>query len=182
MVLCACTFTSSGPTGSGAQLIKDRAGETLAKIFIGPEEVTVVLADRSLQGVAKRSDKRKYYDGSSMVYAVKMDEGGFKLRDENERLLWKVKLYPDKLKIANNEDMNGAYEVKLRDEGKLKLEKNERELNTIHLSVSSTPLAIAEKYSIEGFGISLAPGILMIDDLKDVEKFIIMAELVQRNR
>jgi hypothetical protein len=136
----------------------------------------------NLRGVAKRSDKRKYYDGGAMVYAVKMDEDGFKLRDQNERLIWKIKLYPDKLKIANNEEMSGAYEIKLRDEGKLKLEKNERELKSVHLSESSTPFAIADKYSITGFGISLAPGILMIDELKDAEKFIIMAELVQRGR
>lgn len=180
--LCACTFTSTPLAESGSHIVKNSAGETLANIYVDSDEVTVSLADITLRGVAKRSDKRKYYDGNTMVYAVKMDEGGFKLRDENERLIWKVKLYPDKLKIANNEEMNGAYEVKLRDEGKLKLEKNERELKTMHLSESNAPLTVADKYAIEGFGLSLAPGILLIDDLEEAEKFIIMAELVQRKR
>jgi len=154
----------------------------LADIYTSSDEVSVNLPARTLRGVAKRSDKRKYYDGSAMVYAVKMDEGGFKLRNENERLLWKVKLYEDKLKIANNEEMHGAYEIKLRDEGRLKLEKNDKELKSIRLSATSEWYEMEGGYSIKGFGVSLAPGILLINDLKDTEKFIIMAELVNRNR
>ncbi len=179
--LCACTLTDTN-RNAGSYIINNTSGEALADIYLGSDEVSVNLPDGTLRGVAKRSDKRKYYDGSKMVYAVKMDDDGFKLRNENERLLWKVKLYPDKLKIANNEEMHGAYEVKLRDEGKLKLEKNEKELKTIRLSESAEGFTVEDKYTIKGFGISLAPGILMINDLKDTEKFIIMAELVQRNR
>lgn len=133
--------------------------------------------------MAKRSDKRKYYDGSNnMVYAVKLDDDGFKLRNANELLIWKIKLYPDKLKIASNEEMTGAYEVKLRDDGKLKLERNDSEIKSIRLSADAEWNNVEERYSIQGFGNSLAPGILLINDLKDREKFIIMAELVKYKR
>lgn len=117
-----------------------------------------------------------------MVYAVKMDDDGFKLRDGNEQLIWKIKLYEDKLKIADNEEMISAYEIKLRDQGKLKLERNETEIKSIRVSESTDWYTIEDRYKIKGFGVSLAPGILLIDELKDTEKFLIMAELAQRNR
>lgn len=116
-----------------------------------------------------------------MVYAVKLDDDGFKLRDGNEQMIWKVKLYEDKLKIANNEEMNRGYEVKLRD-GKLKLERNETELKSLRLSAETDWYAVEDHYKIQGFGQSLAVGILLIDELKEREKFIIMAELVKQGR
>jgi len=117
-----------------------------------------------------------------MVYAVKMDDDGFKLRDGNEQLIWKIKLYEDKLKIASNEEMNSAYEIKLRDQGKLKLERNETEIKSIRVSENADWSDVDNRYKVQGFGVSLAPGILMIEDLKETEKFIIMAELAIRGR
>lgn len=116
-----------------------------------------------------------------MIYAVKMDDDGFKLRDSKEELLWKVKLYDDKLKIASNEEMTGAYEVKLRD-GKLKLEKNDTEIKSIRLSENADSYPVNEQYTLDGFGMSLTAGIMMIPELSDREKFVIAAELVQRKR
>lgn len=118
---------------------------------------------------------------NEMVYAVKMDDDGFKLRDSKEQLLWKIKLYDDKLKVANNEEMTGAYEVKLRD-GKLKLEKNDTEIKSIRVSENADSYPVEDAYTLEGFGMSLAAGIMMIPDLSDREKFVIAAELAQRKR
>jgi len=152
-------------------------------LHVGADEISIKDQEGQLTGVAKRSDKRKYYDASNkMAYAVKLDDDGFKLRNANELLIWKVKLYPDKLKIASNEEMTGAFEVKLRDDGKLKLEKNDTEIKSIRLSSDAEWNNVEERYTVHGFGNSLAPGILLISDLKDREKFIIMAELVKYNR
>lgn len=136
----------------------------------------------ALRGVTKRSDKRKYYDNNNaMQYAVKLDDDGFKLRDSQEQLLWKVKLYPDKLKISNNEEMSGAYEVKLYEDGKLKLKKDESEIKSIRLSGAGED-AVDQQYIIKGFGTSLAAGILLVPGPTDREKFLIMAELALRKR
>jgi len=181
ILLSACTLSNSNE-GSGHYTIRSASDAELAAISISADEISVRDADGQLIGVAKRSDKRKYYDPSNtMVYAVKLDEDGFKLRDGNEQLIWKVKLYEDKLKIANNEEMYSSYEVKLRD-GKLKLERNETEIKSIRLSESTDWYDVEGRYKIQGFGQSLAAGILMINDLKEREKFIIMAELAKRGR
>ncbi len=133
----------------------------------------------TLTGVVKK-EKRKYYDTSNfMKYAVKFSDDGFKLRDHNEQLLWKVKWYDDKIKVANNEEMTNAWEIKLRDEGKLKLERNERLLTELRLSEEDLTL---DPYQVSGVGISLAPGLLLIDDLTELEKIILMAEVRAKNR
>ncbi|MBL7856328.1 MAG: hypothetical protein JNM57_01465 [Cyclobacteriaceae bacterium] len=184
ILLSACTLnTSTTNSNSGSLTIRSAAGEELAVIQMGDGEISVRDQEGQLTGIAKRSDKRKYYNGSNtMVYAVKLDDDGFKLRDGNEQMIWKIKLYPDKLKIANNEEMTGAYEVKLKEDGKLKLERNDSEVKAIHLSAAADWSEIDQQYSIQGFGRSLAPGILLIPEIQEREKFIIMAEIVQRGR
>jgi len=180
ILLSACTAIDSNSSGQYA--IRSASDSELATINISSDEITVRDEAGQLTGVAKRSDKRKYYGPSNtMVYAVKYDDDGFKLRDHNEKLIWKVKLYEDKLKVANNEEMNNGYEIKLRD-GKLKLERYEKEIKSIRLSESADWYDVEGKYKIKGFGLSLAPGILMINELNEREKFIIVAELAKRGR
>jgi hypothetical protein len=180
--LCACSL-NGGPKKSGTFLINDASNNVLGEISVTGSDITVSDGTGSLTGVKKRDDKRKYYSSSEvMEYAVKYSEDGFKLRDRNENMIWKVKLYEDKIKIASNEEMQGAYEVKLREGGKLKVERNERELYALHLTEDDNWSSIENKYSTKGFGVSLAPGLLLISELKDREKFIIMAELVALGR
>ncbi len=181
ILLSACTLSTTNE-GSGQYVIHSASDVELAVINISSDEITLRDADGQLMGVAKRSDKRKYYSPSNaMVYAVKLDEDGFKLRDGNEQMIWKVKLYEDKLKIANNEEMRNGFEVKLRD-GKLKLERNEKEIKSIRLTESTSWYDVDGRYKIQGFGQSLAAGILLINDLEEREKFIIMAELAKQGR
>ncbi len=181
VLLSACTFSNNN-AGSGNYIIHSSSDEELARISISSNEISIHDDEGQLIGTAKRADKRKYYNPSNaMVYAVKLDDDGFKLRDGNEQLIWKIKLYEDKLKVANNEEMNSAYEVKLRD-GKLKLERNDTEIKSIRVSESTDWNDVEGRYKIQGFGLSLAPGILMINDLKEREKFVIIAELAKRGR
>jgi hypothetical protein len=181
ILLSACTLSTTNE-GAGQYVIHSASDVELASIIISSDEITLRDAEGQLMGVAKRSDKRKYYSpANTMMYAVKLDEDGFKLRDGNEQMIWKVKLYEDKLKIANNEEMHNGFEVKLRD-GKLKLERNEREIKSIRLTESTSWYEVDGRYKIQGFGQSLAIGILLINDLEEREKFIIMAELAKQGR
>ncbi len=111
-----------------------------------------------------------------MEYAVKFSDDGFKLRDHNEQLLWKVKLYDDKIKLGNNEEMSGAYEIKLREGGKIKLERYESLISELRTD-ENAPTMQVDDFTVEGCGGSLAPAILLIKDLKEFEKYILMAEI-----
>ena len=117
-----------------------------------------------------------------MRYAVKFSDDGFKLRDHNEELLWKVKLYDDKIKLADNEEMNNAYEIKLKEEGRVKVERNEGLLKELRLNAAAEWFQVNDEYSTQGAGMSLAVAVLLIEELTDVEKFILMAELKAKGK
>lgn len=149
----------------------------IASVSISGSDISIEARNQNMTGVVKK-DKRKYYRGSSLNYVIKFSDDGFKLRDHNEDMLWKVKYYEDKIKISNNEEMNNAYEVKMREAGKIKLERNESTITDFHISTDKESwVSIEGKYKIKGFGLSLASGVVLIPDLKDDEKAIIMAEL-----
>ncbi|GCC51646.1 hypothetical protein SanaruYs_18740 [Chryseotalea sanaruensis] len=161
--------------------VHDAKREQLASVSVGGE-VIIDTPELSLTGIFKK-EKRKYYDaGNTMQYAVKYSDDGFKLRDYREELLWKVKLYDDKIKIANNEEMSNAYEIKLRDEGKIKLERNDALVTELRMNNEAEWFQVNDAYTTRGAGLSLAPALLLIEELKDMEKFILMAELKAKGR
>lgn len=180
-VLVALLFACTNQTSSGSYEIQSSTGQSLARITLS-NEIEVDVKGRALRSVTKREDKRKYYDPSNtMVFALKMDDDGFKLRDQNESLLWKVKLYPDKIKISKNEEMNNAYEIKLKEEGRLKLEKNDAEVMQIRLMENAESYPVGD-FTVKGFGASIACGILLIPEIPEQQKWIIIGELLYRKR
>lgn len=180
-VLFACNPGSTS-TDASTFSITDANNALLAEVSISEQEITVSGKEVVLTGIVKK-DKRKYYTSSNaMEYAVKFSDDGFKLRDRNEQLLWKIKWYEDKIKIANNEEMGGAYEIKLREEGKVKLEKNDALVTELRLTETEAVARVSDTYSVEGCGVSLAPAILLMPELKEYEKFIIMAEIRAKGR
>lgn len=161
--------------------IQDAAGQPLARITVSGE-IEIDAPGNPLRSVTKRADKRKYYNQANiMQFAVKMDDDAFKLRDQNERLLWKIKLYPDKIKISNNEEMLEAWELKLKEEGRLKLEKNDAVITQIRLMDNAEKYTV-NGYTLTGFGSSIARGVPLIAEIPDLHKALIMAELVMRER
>ncbi len=166
---------------SGFYYINDKSNVNLAEINIEAGEIVLSTKQGNLFGELK-NDKRKYYSqNNDFKYAVKFKEDGFKLRDQNESLLWKVKLYDDKIKIASNEEMNDALTVRLYDENKIKLKKDDEELAAVRL-MASDPFLEVGNYVVRNFGSSLSLGVLMIEDMPDEHKFLICTELLNMER
>ncbi|MEL7006413.1 MAG: hypothetical protein AAFN93_27345 [Bacteroidota bacterium] len=156
--------------------------EKLAAISIEENQNYLSIADKQFFGLLKKADKRKYHDqNDQMQYAIKYSEDGFKLRDQNEELLWKIKI-DDKIKIANNEEMSDAYKISRSSESKIKLKKEEEEINAIRVKADSPLVTINDKYSVHSFGNSLALGILLIEEIPDEQKFILCAELLKQGK
>jgi len=180
VALYACSPGSPSVTSGSSFSVNNTLKNETTEISIS-DDVVLSGPTGTLTGIVKK-DKRKYYGSSNdMKFAVKFSEDGFKLRDHNEQLLWKVKWYDDKIKISDNEEMTSAYEIKLRDEGKLKLERNESTITELRLNATDEWLDI-ESYKVKGVGISLAPGLLLIKDLDEMEKLILMAEVRAKGR
>lgn len=93
-----------------------------------------------------KSDKKKYYDSSdNVVYEIKYKEDGFKLRTSSSKLLWKVKLYDDKIKISDNEENLNPYEIKMGGTYDAKLVKDDAVLARTSYDLDSKQQSIASE-------------------------------------
>ncbi|MDN5203661.1 hypothetical protein QQ008_19890 [Fulvivirgaceae bacterium BMA10] len=157
--------------------------EGLAEIRLEEGQTLIQTPDKQYFGLLKE-DKRKYYDAYDAVqFVIKYKEDGFKLRNHEENLLWKVKYKEGRIKIADNEEMTNAFEMKMKEGGRIKIEQNDEEVLSLRLSSgNSDAKRIGDKYLLRGFDASLTPAILMIDPLKETEKFILIAELLRRGK
>lgn len=102
--------------------VVDSAGKTLLTLKPDEMEATFGTGDdaRTLRAEldsAKGEDsKRKYVrPGAGVVMEVKSAEDGFKLRNRDGRLLWKVKLKDKGIKISDNEENTKPITLKRKD-------------------------------------------------------------------
>lgn len=128
-----------------------------------------------------KPDKKKYFDGGTVVYEIKYKPDGFKLRTASSDLIWKVKLYDSKIKISDNEENLNPYEIKMTDKYAAKLVKDEATLartkydaETNQQSISSESDATPEFHSGE-----YSPSLLVnrIDEIKPAHRQILIMEL-----
>jgi len=159
--------------------INNAENTNLAEIKVNEKEISINTPELNLFGILKE-DKRKYYDQKNMhLYSVKYKDDGFKLRDGTESLLWKIKMYDDKIKIANNEEMSDAFAIKLKEDNRIKVEQAEEEIFSLRIpSDASAPVKIGVEYLVSGLGYSTAAGVLKLEKLAPDERFVIIAELV----
>jgi hypothetical protein len=126
------------------------------------ERIEVAYNGGKLVGEPRDSGKRKYkLDGGPVIYEVKPGDSGFKLRTPDGKLRWKVKISPEKIKISDNEENQNPFELKRRENGELKVvAPGEKEIGRI----------------TGGAG----QGVMLIDSIPEVERYILMAELMAR--
>ncbi|MDD3000760.1 MAG: hypothetical protein PHF29_03295 [Candidatus Riflebacteria bacterium] len=80
-------------------------------------ELTDAGKERVIKGRSNKSGSYKYKeaaaDGSEkmLIAEVKRKSDSFKLFDESDNLLWKVKIKEDKIKISDNEENQNAFEI-----------------------------------------------------------------------
>lgn len=90
---------------------------------------TSVSQDEVYTSKKTKADKKKYYDANdNVVYEIKYKPDGFKLRTATSKLLWKIKLYDDKIKISDNEENLNPYEIKIINGEEAKLVKDDAKI------------------------------------------------------
>ncbi|WP_271769560.1 hypothetical protein [Aquimarina algiphila] len=164
-------------TNVDAQMVISTAtGEKIGGFTLDP---LTIYAGGNKHTSKNKPDKHKFYTNGSMVYEVKFKSEGFKLRDKNSELLWKIKIYPDKIKISNNEENENAFEIK-RYEDKIKIKRNEEELYAIQLGSSSVIINDEALYQLSSDQDSYAYAILAIKEIPEDQKIFILAELLSQ--
>ncbi len=162
--------------------INNPQNENLGEIVVEGTNMTLKMPKPNFYGKLK-GEKRKYYDGSNQLQnTVKYKSAEkFKLRDQNEELLWKVKIYEDKIKISDNEEMENAFQVHLYDD-KMKVKQNGEELHVIRFDETDMFTKIADKYMVREFGKSYTLGVLLIEEIPEKERFLLCAELLNKGK
>lgn len=143
---------------------------------------------RELFGDPRTTGKRKYTLGDGPVlYEVKPgDDSGFKLRNPDGSLRWKVKISADKIKISDNEENQNPYELKVKDPSRVKVfAPGDRELGNVRYSPNKVEVENTGGkviFTAEAKKPTGAYGVLLLDGIPERERYILAAEILSRGR
>lgn len=137
---------------------------------------TTVSGDRSYQ-----------LDGGSVFIRSRDKDYGFKLvTPKLDVVQWKVHLYPDKIKIANNDDDRDPSRIRNESPTRATLAGPKDEpLGEIAFDGKNTVVkdnAGAVKYSRQTGKLEPSYGVFLLEKMPIKEKYIVIAELMARNR
>lgn len=141
-----------------------------------------------LRGKTNEKGKRKYEaDDNRVVAELKADADSFKLKAADGRLLWKIKFVDSKVKIANNEEMNNAFVLKPGETDRVKVLREETEIGKVKFyrdrgKVKVDNTADVAQYESDTNVFSGAYGVMLMTDIPEAERLIIIAELLARGR
>lgn len=158
--------------------------QELAYLSIDKAFTFVAAGNEQLNGELK-GVKRKYTNATGrLTYVVKHSDDGFKLRDSLETLRWKVKVYPEKIKIADNEEMNNSFEIKRTDNFKIKIEQHGSELFKWKVAQAneSGKTNLMDQFMITGFDNKLSSGVLLLKNIPQIEQYVIAVELLDKGQ
>lgn len=197
--LLACRSSSTQPTKPQSDnpnsttsyttkvKIKTPDDKDVVEIKIGSNDTKIEYNGKVVRGEMKDSDKRKYVvEGSGQIAEVKMkDADGFKVRTNDGKLLWKIKISDSKIKISDNEENQNAFELVKREDG-AKVEQNEKKFGEVKFYKDRQKVKVKDASDKELFDsntdrYSVAYGVLLLDKIPEELRYIIIAELLARN-
>jgi phage baseplate assembly protein gpV len=149
------------------------AGERVIEVAPSGSDLTVTYAGGVMHGRFK-GEKRKYE-----ALEVKFgDEGGFKVRTLDGKLLWKVKVTPDKIKVSDNEENKHPYELKIKDAKVKVYAPGDRLLGEVR--VRGDHVDVGGKYRAAGTSAAAFYGVELLDGVPARERAVIFAELAMK--
>ncbi len=143
---------------------------------------------RVLRGESSKNDKRKYQlEGGGQIVEVKLGDDGFKVRTPAGALLWKVKISDDKIKISNNEENANPFVLSVKGDDRVKVLQNETEIGEVRFYRDRQKVKVKDAGEQELFEsntdrYSAMYGVLLMQQIPDPERYVIMAELLLRKR
>ncbi len=180
------------PGGGEPIKIKGTDGKRVAELTVSGQDVTIELGDegagRLIVGRMRETGKRKYgTESGSPIAEVKDDGDAFKVRTPDGKLLWKVKLKDDKIKISDNEENAHPYVLKADEDGVKVKEDEETEIGKVKFHTDEEKVKVKDAAGAEAFMSrttkrSAMYGVLLMKRIPETERAIIMAEILLRGR
>jgi len=178
----------AAPASAGALVVLDHSGQPAWTLQLDGSHVEVAHSSGARWVGEQRGDKRHWRraaDGAA-VAEVKGKGDDFKLRTPDSALLWKVKLYADKIKISNNEENLNPYTLKTGYPDKAKLEAADASaIGEVRFQEQRSKVKDAggsERFRIDGGRRSAAYALLLLEDIPQDQRGILLAELIARGR
>ncbi len=159
-------------------------GSEIAQITIASGEISINFGGENFSS-RMRGDKRKYYHNGVETYEVKHKAEAFKLRTPSAQLLWKIKLYPEKIKISDNEENQNPYQIKLKEDGRAKVDEQENELGKVKYKPEAQKIVVESAgngFSIKNIAFRYSFGLLLCNKIPREQQIIIIAELLRIGR
>jgi len=159
---------SSAPASVIAVTTND--GKRVVEVSPSGGDVTITYDGGVLHG-RRKGEKRKY-ESVEVKYG---DEGGFKVRTLDGKLLWKVKVTPEKIKVSDNEENKNPFELKIKDAKVKVYAPGERLLGEVRARADHVEIG----ETLRAAGTNAAPfyGVALLDGVPARERAVILAEL-----
>lgn len=179
----------AAPSARGAvTLVSADGARTITITTDGPRvEVSITGGARYIGDAS--GGKRRYRDaatGGAFVEVKAGDDGGFKVRTPDSRLLWKIKVDADKIKVSDNEENQRPWVLKTKYEDKAKvLDPAGQEIGEVKYYRDSGKLKVKDgagreiHFSNSG-RMSPAFGVTLMGGVPEGHRLIVMAELIAR--
>jgi hypothetical protein len=112
-------------------------------------------------------------------------EGAIKLHAPDGKLLWKVRLGPEKIKISDNEENREPWTLSLKHGDKIKVEDPKEQVVGVFRRGGGGEARAegadgAHLFTVEGGGASAAGALLLVSALPARDRLILMAEILAR--
>ena len=187
--LPAAAVTPVSPPDPNTVVVRSSGGSKSITVVEKGNALEIVLPNGDRLVGDPKGDKRKYRraSGGPQFLEVKAGDGGFKLRTTDGKLLWKVKIAEDKIKVSDNEENANPWSLKTKYEDKVKVvDASDKEIAEVRFYPDKTKVkgaAGAELWECASpRRRSAAFGVLALDRIPEEHRAILMAEILARRR
>ena len=197
LFLAASAALASGPAaGSPPSAPAPGPAPVVVRAAGGSKSITVTEKGGSLEILlpngarlvgSPSGEKRKYRrePGGQQVCEVKPGDAGFKVRTTDGKLLWKVKVAEDKIKVSDNEENANPWSLKTKYEDKVKVvDASDNEIAEVRFYPDKTKVKGPDGTVLWECAArrSAAFGVLVLDRVPEEHRAILMAEILARRR
>ena len=187
--LPAAAVTPVSPPGPNTVVVRSAGGSKSITVVEKGNALEIVLPNGDRLVGDPKGDKRKYRraSGGPQFLEVKAGDGGFKLRTTDGKLLWKVKIAEDKIKVSDNEENANPWSLKTKYEDKVKVvDASEKEVAEVRFYPDKTKVKSAAGTELWECSSprrrSAAFGVLALDRIPEEHRAVLMAEILARRR
>lgn len=177
------------PTVPDAVIAPAAKGGERISISFDDKHVYVDVGDKHLFG--ESSAGKRYWrrgEGGEAIVEVKTSEEGFKLKTPADKVVWKVKISADKIKVADNEEMQHPWSIKFKTNENAKvLDAKEKEVGAVKFNGETGKIKIKdaadkELFVVESGKRSVSYGMLLMKDVPEEYRNVILGELFLRGQ